>query len=93
MYDAICVEMTPAAPRFRTASRHNTPRDRFPQHDRALDVLAGEVSGGAGTDVDDAVPSVRPERVENELMASETRSCSRDSTGADSPAIVTVPRE
>ena len=68
------------APRALTACCHSRPASRRPEHDRSLDVLAlvvGRVRAGA--DVDERRLDAAA-GVENELMQSDTRSRSRDSS-------------
>ena len=77
---AICVDMTPAAPRFRTASRQSAPSDPSPRTTAPLTSLPAKSPGFQRPRLQ-SVPSDLPTGVENELIARETRSCSLRQNG------------
>ena len=83
--------MTPTAPRSLTACCHSCPTAARSEHDSALDVLAVVVGRRcAAADVDERRLD-RALGVENELMHSDTRSRSRESSTSPLSANATVP--
>jgi hypothetical protein len=89
---AICVETTPMAPRWRTACCQSRPSGASPSTTAPLIGLPAKSASEAPAPTSTSGARRPPSGVENELMASETRSRSRDSSGSAWPTMLSVPR-
>ena len=91
IYGAISVEMTPAAPRRFTASCQSAPSDPSPRTTAPLTSRFAK-SAAVPAPTSTSVARTPPAGVGKELIASDTRSRSRDSSGGSEPSSnATVP--